>query len=280
MDGYVIEGNYTMDEESMVLKVTPTVLFIDNGNASGAGPYKRGMGYTPGIGFLGLFDARITVLFNVAMPMGKSNEQVGGKDKEYSSLMAYLDVNYAAVKTPKNIVKLGLHVNYLSGDDNTADHKIKALTDNQLDAITPLGGRYWFFQTGVFSPLVGGNNLVYNPADVVRTNPQGALIAGLYADIKLDKFNAYAGFAYAQLMKDNALTAEDSKSLGMELDLSVSYQVEKARIFAEFAYLMAGKGYVNKGTSGNFGVVGTTVLTSIAKEQNAMHFALGMDLTF
>ena len=267
-----VEGNIFYDTDSSFMRVTPTFWWITAGEDA-SGVYRDGNGFVPGLGFLGIFNQRITVLGSLAVPFG-SGKDATDQDIDYRALYGTVDADYNW-----GLGKTGIHLMYQSGDDK-ADDEATALTAQQLSPVVPLGGKFWFFESGVFSPLAAGNNLIYSQADVTRagafsTNNAGAMVVGLYNEFGIGNLTPYLGVATAFATADAPGTPDDM-FYGVEIDASVAYSFGNWRVFAEAAYLFAGDGYLNRGP----GVADFGNVTALSDVQNASHFGIGLEASF
>lgn len=267
------EANLFFDTDSSFMRVTPTFWWIGAGEDTG-GVYADGNGFVPGVGFLGSFNQRLTVIGSLAVPFGSGKDATGG-DIDYRALYGTVDTEYTWGRN-----KTGLHLMYQSGDDK-ADDEYTALTAQQLSPVVPLGGKFWFFESGVFSPLAAGNNLIYSQADVLRNgaasgNEAGAVVVGLYNEYAIGNFTPYLGVAAAFATADDPDTAEDDLFYGVEVDASVAYSFGNWRLFTEFAYLFAGDAYLNRGA----GIADFGSVVDVADVRDALHFGIGLEASF
>ena len=223
---------------------------------------------------------RITVLGSLAVPFGDGKMDIDADgqpdDITYRALYGTVETEYTWSRG-----KTGLHLMYQSGDDE-ADDEFTALTSQQLSPVVPLGGKFWFFESGVFSPLAAGNNLIYSQADVLRggaatANPAGAVVVGLYNEMNIGNFTPYLGVATAFATADNPATPdEDETFYGVEVDASLAYSFGDWRIFSEFAYLFAGDAYLNRGP----GVADFASIVGVSEVRDATHFGIGLEASF
>ncbi|HNX60371.1 MAG TPA: hypothetical protein PKK43_14815, partial [Spirochaetota bacterium] len=102
----------------------------------------------------------------------------------------------------------------------------------------------------------------HNFADV-RSSSTGYMLFGANAAYKISAFEIKGQVGYARCSQ---VASGSKKDIGTEVDLAVSYEVEKnAKIIAEAAYLATGKAFEDAGA-----------LKKCTKKQNAMYSALGV----
>lgn len=184
-----------------------------------------------------------------------SGERKLNADDSKIDITAYAAYANAGFKASDSF-KINLFGLYSTGEDDKAD-EITSFHTACLDEVEV--GPMFIINDNGYINQVG----VSNEFDKAT---EGLIMYGLSAELKMDKITALAQIAYATTASDKQVK---DTAIGTEIDLRLSYEIApKSYLWAEGAYLMAGK-YVE-----------TAYTSGAEKGDDAMYYAAGIMTSF